>query len=62
MHKILYILTFLMIYTSSGMVNAQDLSKLYEKVSPAVVVIVTSEKKIIASENHIWDLHSCYWM
>ncbi|MCO4823205.1 MAG: trypsin-like peptidase domain-containing protein [Flavobacteriaceae bacterium] len=42
---------FIICFTTS--ISAQDLSSIYEKVSPAVVVIVTSEKKIVTSSNHI---------
>lgn len=34
-------------------VMAQDLSEIYEKVSPAVVVIYTSEQQIVPDSNHI---------
>ena len=44
-----FIILFVLFTTG---VQAQDLSELYEKVSPAVVVIYTSEEQIVPDSNH----------
>ncbi|WP_188463919.1 S1C family serine protease [Bizionia arctica] len=42
-------LSFVLLAFMSFAVNAQDLSKLYKEVSPAVVIIFTSEKEIVTT-------------
>ncbi|MCX7548095.1 trypsin-like peptidase domain-containing protein [Xanthomarina sp. F1114] len=42
---------YLLLFTFSSLfVHAQDLSEIYKEVSPAVVIIITSEKDIVTSE------------
>ncbi|MFL0352643.1 trypsin-like peptidase domain-containing protein [Xanthomarina sp. GH4-25] len=42
---------YLLLFTcTTFFVNAQDLSEIYKKVSPAVVIIFTSEKEVVSSE------------
>ncbi|MGY0392476.1 S1C family serine protease [Bizionia sp. KMM 8389] len=45
-----HFLLFLTLFISFSNYS-QDLSQIYEKVNPAVVIIVTSEKEIVTSEN-----------
>ena len=50
--KKITLLPFLFLFVSVANCLAQDLSELYEQVSPAVVVIYTSEKKIAPAKSN----------
>jgi len=46
-----YLISLICFFTIHA--HAQDLSEIYKKVSPAVVVIYTSEQNIVPNENHM---------